>query len=185
MRADDDVDAELELDGAERELVRKLRGMPAQGGEPDWDALERSIRDAVGPDVPKPWWKRWQFLVPIGALAATAAAALLWLHRPAPEVTAPTAPVAIAPREVAPAPVDVPDPAMAMWLDGKIVDLDDVDPSAILDDDEDREAQSAFATESSGMAGGILPAGDLGWIDNLDDRALDRAEQWLDSKKKG
>lgn len=184
MRADDDI----ELDDGDRELIRKLRALPGEGGEPDWGALEQSIRDAVGPDVPRPWWKRWQILVPIGALVATAAAALLWLHRPAPEAPAP-APVAIAPHEVAPAPIDVPDPAMAMWLDGKIIDLDDVDPSAILDDDEDREAQSAFAPESSGMAGGILPAGDLGWIDNLDDRALDRAEQWLDQakqeKKKG
>jgi len=28
-----------------------------------------------------------------------------------------------------------------------------------------------------------LPAGDLGWIDQLDDHAMDRAEHWLERKK--
>jgi len=162
---------------ADDDLIARLRALPPEGTEPDWDALEKSIRAAVGPTVPRPWWRRWQYLVPIGALAATAAAALLWLHRPDPE----PAPVAL------PAPVvePAPEPAMAMWMDGKIIDLEDVDPSAILDDDLDREAQAALSNDGTAAPlGGILPAGDLGWIDNLDDSALDRAEQWLDKKKK-
>jgi hypothetical protein len=165
------------MDADDDALVAKLRALPPEGNEPDWDALEKSIRAAVGTDVPKPWWKRWQYLVPIGALAATAAAALLWLHRPAPET-----PVAVAPPPSVVEPV--PEPAMAMWMDGKIIDLEDVDPSAILDDDLDREAQAALATDgSTAPLGGLLPDGDLQWIDNLDDSALDRAEQWLDKKK--
>ncbi len=180
MRADD----EPELDDADRALLARVRALPPEGGEPDWAALERSIRDAVGPDAPRPWWKRWQRLVPIGGLAAVTAAALLWLHRAGPEPT--PAPVALpAPQKVEP-PASAPEPAMAMWLDGKIVDLDDVDPSAILDDDYDREAEAALATDDgSGDTGGILPAGDLQWIDGLDDKALDRAEQWLEKRKKG
>jgi len=166
------------MDADDDDLIARLRALPPEGEEPDWDALERSIRAAVGPNAPKPWWRRWQYLVPIGALAATAAAALLWMHRPAPE-----APVAVAPPPAVVEPA--PEPAMAMWMDGKIIDLEDVDPSAILDDDLDREAQAALATDGTAAPlGGILPAGDLEWIDNLDDSALDRAEQWLDKKKK-
>lgn len=165
MQADDD------------ELIAQLRALPPEGNEPDWDALERSIREAVGPDLPKPSPKLWQYLVPIGALAATAAAALLWLHRPEPEAIAVSPPPAVIEPEH--------EPAMAMWMDGKIIDLEDVDPSAILDDDLDREAQAALATDdTTAPIGGILPAGDLQWIDNLDDSALDRAEQWLEKKKK-
>jgi hypothetical protein len=181
MSADDDD--KLELDDGDQKLIRTLRALPGEGSEPDWNALERSIREAVGPGVPRPWFKKWQWLVPIGALAVTAAAALLWLHRPEPEPTAP--PQAALPAPSVTEPAATPEPAMAVWLDGKIIDLDEVDPSAILDDDDDRAAQHALATDDgSGLAGGILPAGDLGWIDGLDDKALDRAEQWLEKRKK-
>src|SRR5438045_2033151 len=104
------------------DLIARLRALPPEGEEPDWSALERTIREAVGPTVPKPWFKRWQYLVPIGALAAATAAALLWMKSPASEQ-----PVAVTP---APVTEPAPEPAMAVWMDGKIIDLDDVDPSA-------------------------------------------------------
>src|ERR1700689_434210 len=98
------VDGVTELDGAERRqieellerdpaaretaeatraLLGQLRELPPDGVEPAWAKLEHEIRAAVGPDVPSPWWRRWRWLVPVGALTATAAIALLWLHRPA------------------------------------------------------------------------------------------------------
>lgn len=176
MRADDD----MQLDDADEALVNRLRALPPQGGEPDWAVLEKSIHDAVGPTVPRPSLKLWQLLVPIGALAAATAAILLWVSRPAPV----QAPIAMPEPPKVTAPAEPPEPAMAMWLDGKIIDLQDVDPSAILDDDYDREAQSALEPDGAGIAGGILPAGDLGWIDGLSDKDLDRAEQWLEKQKK-
>ena len=161
---------------ADDDLIAKLRALPPEGEEPDWDVLEKSIREAVGTEVPKPWWRRWQYWVPIGSLAVATAVALLWLRKPAPEQ-----PIAMTP----PPAVETHDePAMAVWMDGRIIDLDDVDPGAIIDDDLDREAQAALATdETSAPIGGILPAGELQWIDNLDESALDRAERWLDKQK--
>lgn len=172
--ADDD-----QLDDAEREIVRKLRALPGEGQEPDWGALERAIHDAVGPDMPRRAWWRW--LIPAFGIAAVAAAALLlWLHRdPASAPVAPTPSVA----HDEPAP-RAPEPAMAIWIDGRVLDLEDVDPSAITDDEVDDDARDALATDDgSGIANGVLPAGDLGWVDRLDDRALDEAEQWLERKK--
>jgi hypothetical protein len=188
MRNDDDD--EPELDAAERAVVHRLRALPREGQEPDWAALERSIRDAVGPDMPKPWFKSWRWLVPIGALAAATAAALLWVHRPASAPESGITPLAAttAAPQVEPEVPTAPEPAMAMWLDGNVIDLDGIDPSAILDDDDDRRAESALATDdgaTAGGEGGILPAGELGWIDALDETALDRAEQWLEKRKKG
>jgi len=178
MRPEDD----LPLDDADQALIKQLRALPPEGDEPNWDVLEKSIREAVGPSVPRaPWWKRWQILVPIGVVTAATAAMLLWLSRPAPTQAPIAMPEPPAQKLEAPAP---PEPAMAMWLDGKIIDLDEVDPGAILDDDYDREAQSALEADGTGMAGGILPAVDLGWIDGLSDKDLDRAEQWLEKQKK-
>ena len=56
-----------ETEGQTRALIGQLRELPPAGGEPDWSTLERSIRDAVGTEVPKPtlWQRlRWQFVVP-------------------------------------------------------------------------------------------------------------------------
>jgi hypothetical protein len=183
MRREDD---QPELDDQDRALLDQLRALPDVGAEPDWNALERAIRSAVGPDVPKPWWRRWRWLAPVSELAATAAGALLWLHHP--QSSPPAAPTAEqVPAHVTPAPepaTAAETPEMAMWLGGKIVDLDEVDPAAIDDDDLDREARAALATdEGGGPNGGILPATDFGWIDSLDDSALDRAETFLERKK--
>jgi hypothetical protein len=174
MRREDD---EPELDAKDRELIRKLRELPHEGNEPDWAALERSIRDAVGPDAPKPWWRRWRWMVPVGALAATAAGALLWLRHPEPEVTPPPP----APHEQ-PAQSPPSDEATAVWLGGRVLDLGDVDPAQL--DELDRDARDALGSDQADAgATGLLPANDLGWIDTLDDTALERAETWLAGKK--
>ena len=158
MRPDDDA---AQLDADDESLVARLRALPSEGAEPDWAVLERSIRDAVGPSVPRPWWRRWRWIVPIGALAATAAALLLWLRHPA--------------SEPAPLTPETATPTMAFWLDGQIIEVDESAPVALPD------ASDELATEGSGD--GFLPADDLGWIDSLDDKALDRADAWLAKEK--
>src|SRR4051812_3100114 len=75
---------------ATRDLLSELRELPPSGDEPssiDWNALERSISDAVGPDVPRPWWKRWRWMIPTAALATTGAIVLLIVVRPGGELT--------------------------------------------------------------------------------------------------
>src|SRR5690349_20622439 len=65
----DDPAGRAEADGVQA-LLGQLRALPprtdagdAPGGEPDWSAMERSIRQAVA-DLPvrMPWWRRWQWL---------------------------------------------------------------------------------------------------------------------------
>ncbi|HEY1554736.1 MAG TPA: hypothetical protein VGF94_07850 [Kofleriaceae bacterium] len=162
---------------ATRELLGQLRALPGEGHEPDWAELERSIRCAVGPAMPRPWWKRWQWLVPIGALAATAAAALLWLHG-APEQAIAPRPAAVAPA-AAVAPVPVQEPAAAepslVWLDDDAIDVDQIDPGSI-------EVPETIATGDSDALV-LVPTTDLDWVDQLDDKSLERAETWLENKK--
>jgi len=176
----DDPAAAADAD-ATRELIGKLRELPKVGNDPDWVKLEHQIRTAVGPVVPRPWWQRWQWLVPIGALAATAAAALLWMQRPAQEsvVAHATPPVPVALPSAPPAPVPAP-PTTMLWLDGEAIDVGDVEPSAVFDDlDQDVAPIASDGVSDSNDDSGILPATDLGWIDTLDDSAIDRAETWL------
>lgn len=173
-------DAALRGDAdATRALLGRLRELPPEGVEPDWAQLARQISDAVGPLATTPWWRNWRWIVPIGALAATAAAALLWLGdrglRPAPE-----APVQQAMPVVhdAAAPTVAPSPSL-LWLDGEAIDVGDLDPAQVLLDDLDADP---VADTGQPTSGGILPASDLGWIDSLDDRAIARAETWLARK---
>src|SRR5687768_15759298 len=76
IAADDTLRAEAAatraLLGRLRELPRPAAGEPA--GEPDWAALERSILDAVGPEVTRPWWRRLgpRWAMPAVALAVAA-----------------------------------------------------------------------------------------------------------------
>lgn len=163
-------DPALRVEQAEvRGLIDQLRALPAEGAEPDWAALERSIRAAVGTSVPRPWWQRWTWLAPISTFATAAIVLLLVWGRP-PAMTTWVMPEL--PRQVAPAPRE-PE-AFALWLDGDVLD---VDPSALealappdaVDDD----------------AVGLLPASDLAWVDKLDDDAMDRAERWLASQPRG
>ena len=71
-------------------------------------------------------------------------------------------------------------PATALWLDGQLVELDDV-PGAALDE-LDADVRRVLGP-SDDVTGGILPVADYGWIDTLDDEAIARADDWLKRKK--
>ena len=88
----DELDGEL--DDSEREIVAKLRALPPEGNEPDWQQLAASIRAEVGDRAPTVWWRNWKWIVPIWALATTAAVALIVLrnHHETPPVQALTTP---------------------------------------------------------------------------------------------
>ena len=150
-----------------RATLATLRAMRPEGIEPDWTALERRIGAAVPATPPTSWWRRLRWVAPIGALAATAATALVLVHHPAPERT-----IQIDAGAPIVAPVEAPPTGDELWLDGHVVDVGDVDPTALIDDSDG----DALADE------GLLPVQDLNWIDSLDDAAIDRAEHWLAKK---
>jgi hypothetical protein len=164
------VSDDLDLDDSEQQLVRQLRALPREGQEPDWAVLERQIRLAVGPQVPTSWWRKLRWLVPAGAIVTGAAVALLVMNHHG-VVTEPTT------TQLQPLPTEQPSASTtALWLDGHAVEVDDdFDPSTLYDDDGSEE----LAADSNGL----LPVDNLQWIDSLDDRALDRAEHWLDHAK--
>jgi hypothetical protein len=157
---------------ATRDLLGKLRAMPSEGTEPDWTVLEREIRLAVGPQVPRSWWRKLRWLVPAGAIAMSAAVVLLVMNH--------SHGIPIAPITESQPKAEHPEPpaadTTAIWLDGQPVELDDsFDPSVLYDDDGSEE----LADDSHAL----LPVDNLQWIDSLDEHALDRAEHWLDHKK--
>src|SRR5689334_14114377 len=161
MREDD-------LEPEDRDLIAKLKELPPEGEEPDWQALEAAIRAEVGDDAPRPWWRNWRWIVPVWALATTAAVALLVVRNHAPEQQAVLVPGDAA-RLVAPVPVEpvAAEPAhaaapTALWLDGEMVEVDEVPGSAL--DDIDGDARAALAPDTD-VSGGILPVTDYGWID--------------------
>lgn len=167
---------DLDLDDGEQQLVRQLRALPREGTEPDWAVLEREIRLAVGPQVPTSWWRKLRWLVPVGAIATGAAVALLVINHHQAGGTEPTTSQSVphAAPNAAPEPPSVD--TTALWLDGHAVEVDDdFDPSTLYDDDGNEE----LADDSNAL----LPVDNLQWIDALDDRALDRAEHWLDHEK--
>ena len=173
-------DAEARADQvAVRGLLGQLRAMPPEGSEPDWAAMERSIRLAVGDSVPRPWWRNWRWLAPL-ATCATAALALLVLW-PRPELLERPTPPPIAERSERPAPTE---DTVALWLDGAEVDVD-LSAAEILrgpeigEYDPSQPDPEATATDEDRAA--LLPVGSLGWVDRLDDAAIDRAERWLAS----
>jgi hypothetical protein len=155
-----------------RSMIARLRALPPEGQEPDWGQLERAIRDAVGTEVPRPWWRRWAWLAPLSTALTAALVLLIAWPRAVPR----------APehhdRHV-PAPVAAPDAEddapVTLWLDGDAVDVDPVALDALAPPDtEDRDDDD-----------GLLPASDLAWLDGLDDESIARAERWLDGKEKG
>jgi hypothetical protein len=173
MREDD-------LEPEDHALVAKLRELPPEGVEPDWTELEAAIRAEVGDDAPRPWWRNWRWIVPAWALATTTAMALLVLRNDAPVEQPDVGPIAAATDAgVTPAPATVATSG-AMWLDGEVLVLDEI-PSTALDE-LDVEARAALDPDED-VTGGILPITDYGWIDTLDDDALERADDWLKRKK--
>lgn len=173
-----------DLDDKDLELVAKLRALPPEGVEPDWQKLEAAIRAEVGDEAPRPWWRNWRWIVPIWALATTAAVALLLTReQPVAETHAPS-PSSLSKHEPSltndAATADEPSPpveaeAPAMWLGGEVVHLDGVDDTSfeLLDDSARAELDTDEPDDSF----------DLQWIDQLDDRAMDSVEQWLMHKR--
>ena len=175
-----DPEARADADAVHR-LLGRLRALPPEydgGGEPDWAAMERSIRHSVAAEPTRPWWRRWRWLVPAMTCATAAALAIALWPRPA------AAPVAIPDRAPVPAPdrqAPPGDEVVALWLDGGELDLDLSRPGALGDVLGAPEAVDAASApiESDELA--VLPAAGLAWIDDLDDAALDRAERALAS----
>lgn len=168
MREDDD-----QLDAGDRELVAKLKALPPEGTEPDWQKLEAAIRAEVGDQAPRPWWRNWRWIVPVWALATTAAIALVVMRggdEPAPQAI--IGPGRIDAGVVEEAPRDSTE-TTAMWLDGEFVEIDD---AALEQYDADARAILEGDDEASG---GILPVADYSWIDSLDDEGIERADAWL------
>jgi len=158
---------ELDVAGT-RQTIDQLRALPPEGNEPDWRAMQARIAKAID-EAPRPWWRRW--FVPVGGLAVVVGAALLLLtvrHEDAP--VAPPPPVAVKAPVVIDAAVPVPAAqATELWLDGQLVDVSNVDPEALFDDEV--EAPDAIADD-----------GEL-TVDQLDDKALDNLDRWLERKK--
>jgi hypothetical protein len=172
-----------------RTLLGQLRALPLEGNEPDWGAMERSIRDAVGSEVTRPWWRAWRWLVPVMSCATAAAVMLLlWSHpRSIREPSVAMAPPVAGTRQL-PQPVDgrdEPSATVPLWLDGAAVDVDlsaaEMLPVPGIGDDDLAQPDT---DDGDGVA--LLPAGGLAWVDHLDDDALARAERWLsDGAKDG
>ena len=176
-------------EAAVRALLGRLRALPPEGNEPDWSAMERSIRAAVGSEVPRPWWRAWRWLVPLTSCATAAAVMLLLWSRPAAirEPVRAAMPAAPAVPRPTPPPIERVDDAAAivpLWLDGAEVDVD-LTAAEILrgpeigEYDPSQPDPEATATDEDRAA--LLPVGSLGWVDRLDDAAIDRAERWLAS----
>jgi anti-sigma factor RsiW len=167
---------------AVRALLDQLRALPPESTEPDWTAMERSIQNAVGREVPRPWWRSWKWLVPAMTLAT--AAMVLFVEWPRPtEVLEPAGRLL---GERTPRDPQPTEDVVALWLDGAEVDVElsasdmlgDMEPG----DDDLAESGSDLAGDLA-MGGNLLPSTNLAWIDKLDDDALDRAEHWLARKK--
>jgi hypothetical protein len=190
----DDPLARTDAD-AVHDLLGRLRALPPTydtSEPPDWAAMERSIRQAVADAAPRPWWRRWPWLVPAMTCAAAAAMALALWPRP-PAVLGP-APAPGPAREAAPQPGPAPQPGdvvVALWLDGSEVDVDLSPPGAPGAIDQmlgtaggpapraDEPGGEIDAARPPGDEIGVLPASGMAWIDDLDDAALDRAERLL------
>jgi len=179
---------------AVRGLLAKLRSAasepagpgaePAEPAVPDWAAMERSIRLAVGSEVPRPWWRRGRWLAPAATFATAATVMMLMWRRPEPGPIPGAAPApqpqATAERVVREPPAR--DDVVPLWLDGDEIDVD-LSASELL-------GESGFAEDAPPSDAGaatdevrLLPSADLAWVDHLDDAALARAERWLAGKK--
>jgi len=176
------VDPQAQADqAAVRTLIDRLRALPAEGAGPDWMAMERSIRQAVGEQVPRPWWRRWKWLAPATTLATAVTVLLVMWARPA-LIVAPEVPSGVDRGSHDPRPAEDAEVIVALWLDGAEVDVDlsasDVLAAVTPGDDDPAQPGAELDAEP-----GLLPSTDLAWIDKLDDAAIDRAERWLARKK--
>jgi hypothetical protein len=166
-----------------KELLSELRALPPEGSEPDWAAMERSIHDAVAALPIRPWYRRWQWLIPAMTCATAAAAlAVLWTRPAAMTVSAPDLAAAQGhpPRTTATIPEPVADPVLALWLDGRELVVDLSAPGV-----GDLELPDPAPADDIADDASLLPFAGLAWVDHLDDAAIDRAERWLSSPPGG
>lgn len=157
-----------------RETIDQLRALPPVGEEPDWKALERSIRSAVADEPIKVrFWRTWQFrwLVPVFGMAVAAAAILIVMKTGSPDE-----PIAVAPPPAPivkhvepPAPAPAPVAADKVIIGGEAFDVGDLDLKALDDPEEAHDV----------VDGALLAEPDLHWMDHLDDKNLDRIEKVL------
>jgi len=163
-----------------RDVLDQLRSLPPEGAEPDWAAMERSIRDEVSAQVPRAWWRPvWRWLVPATALALAATVFALWFRGPAST----PGPAPIDDRVVASShdageqpTVAATDDTTTLWLDGEEVEVD-------LAADELLEVDGVLLGEEDALSPGLLPVDNLAWIDELDIDEIEVAEAWLGRKK--
>jgi hypothetical protein len=202
MRRDDDVEAPA-LRDEDVALIAKVRALPAEGEEPRWRELEAAIRAQVSSlPMPAPWWRNWRWLVPIGALATTAAiVAVVTMRRSDDDHGArsvsirddASVPVASEQRDTGEeSRTERMERAPAVWLDGESVELDEAtSPDAIdtvgaigaadalaLPDETEPAIGSAEDVDDS-----MLPMTDYRWLDALDDDAVARVETFLARKR--
>jgi len=161
-------------EAATRALLGKLRALPS-AKEPDWDALERSIRLAVPDEVKRPWWRSWRLSIPVVALAGIGALVFALTRSPAEQA----APIAKQAETPAPAPVvETTGDVAAIYLDGDDIEIpDDVDAELI--------EYSGLGTDELATSNSFLGDDDLAWIDELDDDELESAAGWLEHHRKG
>jgi hypothetical protein len=171
-------EAAAEVD-AMRAVIAQVAGLPAEGTEPVWGDLERSIRAACDEPAPGVWrrfldgMRGWKPAAGLGAGLVVAMAALaLWIGRGSAPAPAPddVASAALAQLERAPAALVAPDDDMA----------DDSDDTAAGD-------QALLADWGVPETDGLVGDADLGlaWIDDLDDDELDAVSAWLDAQEPG
>jgi len=183
-------------EAAVRGLLVRLRGAEDRGDEPDWGAMARAIRDAVGDEVPRPWWRRWTWLVPAATAAAGAVGLLVMWGRPAPgSLALPDAPAVVAVTTAGPPPRAEPADIVPLWLDGAALEIDvaALPPAGVLGDDDELDDDAppgdGPARDAAEWQRGLidearlLPPTDLAWVDRLDDEALERAETWMTRQK--
>ncbi|MBA3395586.1 MAG: hypothetical protein H0T89_23255 [Deltaproteobacteria bacterium] len=170
-------------EAATRALIHDLRELPPEGQAPDWAALERSIHEAVGDTVPRPWYRAWRWIVP-GMALATAAAIIIVLGvanraaTPGPSTSGSAQLTEIA--VTAEGDGDRADDTLALWLDGAIVE-GELDDDALLDDGWLDDEVAPYDGEPAAIS--LLGGDALEWVETLDGEDLERAEQWLDSPR--
>jgi hypothetical protein len=161
-----------------RALLARVRALPAEGQEPEWDEFARSLRAKLD-EPPRgfaAWWRRWwKPAAGVGGLGlAIAAAAIVIVARrePADETSPPvarTVDAGVPPPPIQVAEEDHSDDPLALGAVGE-VSADELDDSVLaeleLDDDDDGEE-------------GLVPDLDLAWIDQLDDDEVESVDAWL------